>query len=63
MYKLFSNWVDNKFAHFNLEIFPYDPLPIHCSKTANHVTVEFYFYKKSVLVSNIINKIPETFRF
>ena len=32
-YKLFSNWVYNKFVHFNLEMFPDDPLPIYYIKT------------------------------
>ena len=45
-YKLFSNWVYNKFVHFNLEIFPDDPLAIRYSKTTGHVTVELYFYKE-----------------
>ena len=61
-YKLFSNCVYSKFVHFNLEMFPDDPLPNHYSKTTGHVTVDFFF-KKSVLVSNIIIKILETFRF
>jgi hypothetical protein len=34
--------------HFNLEMFPDDPLPIHYSKTTGHVTVEFYFYKEKL---------------
>ena len=41
-----SNWVYNKFVHFNLEIFPDDPLPIHYSKATGHMSVEFYFYKE-----------------
>jgi hypothetical protein len=40
-YKLLS-----KFVHFNLKMFPDDPFPIHYSKTTDHITVEFYFYKE-----------------
>ena len=41
-----SNWGYYKFVHFNLEMFPDVPLPIHYSKTTDHVAVAFYFYKE-----------------
>jgi hypothetical protein len=61
--KLFSNWVYNKFVHFNLEMFPDDPLPIYYSKTTGHVPVKFYFYKEKCFGFKHYYKIPEIFRF
>ena len=34
-------------VHFNLEMFPDDPLPISYSKTTVHVTVKFYLYTET----------------
>jgi hypothetical protein len=55
-----SNWVYYKFIHFNLEMFP-DVLFI-IVKLQITWPLNSIFIKKSVLVSNIIIKIPKTFR-
>jgi hypothetical protein len=47
-----------KFIHFNLEMFPDDPLPIHYSKTTGHVTVKFYFYIEKCF-GKLINNIQQ----
>ena len=46
-YTLFSNRFKIGSVHFNLEMFPDDPLPISYSKTTVHVTVKFYLYTET----------------